>query len=132
MAAPLTNANVGTGRSEKAAYAAWPARAISSAWSREPMYGTPVRSAPTAKMNGFPVTADRRGQARDRLRPERVGLGVVEAVVQRDEGQGPGVTRERDVVHRCARHDLGREVGCGPCLLCGGGHATSSFSAEAT
>ncbi len=58
MAAPLTNAKVGTGRSAKAAYAAWPARAISSAWSRDPMNGTPVRSAPTAKTNGLPVTAD--------------------------------------------------------------------------
>ncbi len=57
MAAPLTNAKVGTGRSMIAAYAAWPARATCSACARSRSIGTPVRSAPTAKMNGLPVMA---------------------------------------------------------------------------
>jgi len=55
MAAPLTKAKVGTGRSMIEAKARWPACAISSAWSRAVTWPTPVRSAPTAKMNGLPV-----------------------------------------------------------------------------
>ena len=34
----------------------WPVRPMATAWPRSVSRGTPVRSAPTAKMNGLPVT----------------------------------------------------------------------------
>ena len=56
MAAPLTNANVGTEDEPSMPSTSWPSRPMARAWPRSVRRGTPVRSAPTAKMNGLPVT----------------------------------------------------------------------------
>ncbi len=121
-----------------AANAVWPARATSSACSRLVACATALRSAPTAKMNGLPVmpTAcdlaclgpgaqglDRGREALDRPGSEGVGLGVVETVVQGDEGQHAGVAGEGDVAHRGVGHDL-VERGGGRLLLA---HAATSL-----
>ena len=53
---------------------------------------------------------DRGLQPRDGLRPEGVGPGVVEPVVERDQGEDAGAAGQRDVLHRGAGHDLARAV----------------------
>ena len=55
-AAPFTNANDGTPSSPNRRNTACPSRAMASASSRAATSGAPLRSAPTAKMNGLPVT----------------------------------------------------------------------------
>src|SRR5665647_1881521 len=55
MAAPLTNANVGMGNVRSCSNVVCPSCPMASACSRLVTFGTPVRSAPTAKMNGLPV-----------------------------------------------------------------------------
>ena len=55
-AAPFTNANDGTLSSPSRRNTACPSRAMVSASSRAAISGAPLRSAPTAKMNGLPVT----------------------------------------------------------------------------
>jgi hypothetical protein len=56
IAAPLTNANDGTGSSPSRRNTAWPSRPTPAALSGVSTAGTPLRSAPTPKMNGLPVT----------------------------------------------------------------------------
>src|SRR5690242_1092941 len=55
-AAPFTNANDGTLSSPSRRNTACPSRAMVRASSRAAISGAPLRSAPTAKMNGLPVT----------------------------------------------------------------------------
>ncbi len=55
-AAPLIAASVGYGRSRIAAKASWPALAPARASSGVLISGNSVRSAPTAKTNGLPVS----------------------------------------------------------------------------
>ena len=56
MAAPLTNAKVGTGSSPSRRNTSCPCLPVARASSFEPALAMALRSAPTAKMNGFPVT----------------------------------------------------------------------------
>ena len=95
-----------------------PSRPSSSACSRSVSSGMPVMSAPTQKMYGLPVSATnvgaaatassmRRLQARQAAGAERVGLGVVEAVVQGDE-RGAPARRQVDEAQQRLGHDLVR------------------------
>lgn len=100
-----------------------------------------MRSAPTAKMNGLPVMpaptmephggllldlVDRRVQVGEGLRAEGGRLGVVEAVVQRDEREAPGAEGQVQVAYVRLGHDLVREqLGRALEELSGGAHLAS-------
>ena len=109
MAAPLTKAKVGTGRSMIAANAAWPARAMARACSRSRHVrdagqvgadGEDERLAGDADgldLAGLGAGAqpvDRGLQPRDGLRAEGVGPGVVVPVVERDQREDAGAAGE--------------------------------------
>ena len=119
IAAPFTNANEGTASSPSRRNTSCPSRAISQRLvAGSEISGTPLRSAPTAKMNGLPVTptATRSSACRDRVQggvqrgqaagAERVRLGVVESVVQRDQRHRARAVRQLDVADDRLGDDL--------------------------
>ena len=83
-----------------------------SASSRAAISGAPLRSAPTAKMNGLPVTPTAAMSVRAATassasfsdeqpgRAERVRPGVVAPVVQRDERHRAGAVGQLHVAHQ--------------------------------
>ena len=84
----------------------------------------PVRSAPTQKMYGLPVTAMNAGSAASAsvdggveagqpARAERVRLGVVEPVVQCDECGRTGQAGHGHEPQQRLRHNLVCECRCG-------------------
>ncbi len=108
-----------------AAVTSWPSLR-KTAWpsSRDDAYGVgptaldDVRSAPAARMNGLPVTprasivSSARAasmavlSASSDAEPERVGLGVVLAVVEGDQAEGPAA-RQGDLAQLGLGHALG-------------------------
>src|SRR5690242_18069834 len=124
MAAPLTKANVGTPASSSRRNTRWPVSAISRASAAEAIDGTPERSAPTAKMNGLPVTPIATGaggvpgdlvqrgiQRRQPARAEGGRPGVVVPVVQGDQRELAGHSGQPQVADVRGGDDLVPEHG---------------------
>ena len=86
MTAPLRNAKLGTPSSPKRRNTSWPRRATARACSRVTTWPVPLRSAPTAKMNGLPV------RATARTSPESMpGWTVSRASAMPNSPAGPNV-----------------------------------------